>query len=98
MQHLQREPSVLVQRANDVDRCMQELTKEGYSPVSVHITETYAAIEIRTTPNCKKLFGREARIVNLPSGRFQVMQVKLHNVYVQWMRPFSYQPGSGSVH
>ena len=98
MQASHRESSVLVQRANDVDRCMQALSKEGYTPVSVHITETYAAIEIRTTPHCKKLFGREAKIVNLPSGRFQVMQVVIHNVHVQWLRPFSYHPGNGSVH
>ena len=88
MSAAEKAPSILLQRADAVHRCIKELERENYQVKGISITDTEAIVLLKTNGGCKKLLARESGIVNTPAGRFTVMQLKMFGVYVQWMRPF----------
>ena len=84
----QKAPSILLQRADAVHRCIKELERENHEVKGISITQAEAVVLLKTTSSCKKLLARECGTVNTAAGRFTVMQLKLFGVYVQWLRPF----------
>jgi hypothetical protein len=88
MSAAEKQPSILLQRADAVNRCIKELERENHEVKGISITNTEAIVLLKTTGTCKKLLARECGTVNTPTGRFTIMQFKLFGVYVQWLRPF----------
>jgi hypothetical protein len=84
----EKAPSILLQRADAVHRCVKELERENHAIQGITITDSEAIVMLKTSGNCKKLLARECGTINTPKGRFTVMQLKLYGVYVQWLRPF----------
>ena len=81
-------PSILLQRADAVNRCVKELERENHEVKGITITDSEAIVMLKTTGTCKKLLARECGTINTPKGRFTLMQLKIFGVYVQWLRPF----------
>jgi hypothetical protein len=88
MSTAEKQPSILLQRADAVHRCIKELERENHQIKDISITDNHAVVMLKTTHGCKKLLARESGTINTPTGRFTVMQLKLFGVYVQWLRPF----------
>jgi len=84
----EKAPSILLQRADAVHRCIKELEREHHQVQAISITDSAAVVQLKNTPSCKRILARETTVVNTNQGRFVVMQFKLFGVYVQWLRPF----------
>jgi hypothetical protein len=87
----QKEPSILLQRADAVNRCIKELERENIVVKSIVITDQHAVVTINSTNACKKLLWQEHGVIGGPNGRVTVLELKLFGVYVQWHRPFYIQ-------
>lgn len=91
MSAAEKQPSILLQRADAVNRCIKELERENLTVKSIVITDQHAIVTVNSTNACKKLLWQEHGIINSPSGRSTVLELKLFGVYVQWLRPFYIQ-------